>query len=171
MHFVGNTTWFAVLLVIHVFGAIAGIGPSFAFAVMGPLAGKLGGPPALGVLEAMHAVESKIVLPTALVLQWLTGVGLIFNRGLNHDFFNGHHAWLLWAILLYISIVTISLTVNTPTLKKMIAMAKSGPPGEEFQRLAARAAKAGPLLTVMTVAIVVLMIWKPGSGCGPLYRC
>jgi len=171
MHFVGNSSWFAALLTLHVFGAIAGIGPSFGFAILGPLAGKTQGPGALALLEGMHGIENKLLNPVALGTQWLTGVGMIFNRGLNHNFFDGHRAWLLWGILLYIAILVIAYGFNTPGLKRMIAKAKAGQIDEEFQKLAMRGAKLGPVLTILTVAIAVLMIWKPGSGCGPLYRC
>ncbi len=27
------------------------------------------------------------------------------------------------------------------------------------------------ILGILSVIIIVMMVWKPGSGCGPLYRC
>lgn len=42
----------------------------------------------------------------------------------------------------------------------------------EFGKLVARLDRFGPILAVLGVTLVVLMIWKPGSGCAdPFYRC
>jgi uncharacterized membrane protein len=171
VHFAFNDAWFKVLLVLHVLGAIAGIGPSFGFAVLGPLAGKLQGPPALGVLEGMHKIETSIVLPTALTLQWLTGLGLIFNRGLNHGFFSPQRGWLLAAIGIYIVIIVLAVFVDIKSMGRMIELAKAGPPGEEFEKHRKVVAGLGPVFTILTVAIIVLMVLKPGSQCGTLLRC
>jgi hypothetical protein len=52
----------------------------------------------------------------------------------------------------------------------MIRMAKEGQGGTpEFGAKAKVAATFGPILTVLGLAIVVLMIWKPGSRC--IYHC
>jgi len=40
--FVGSPTWFAVLISIHIIGAIVGIGPAFAFGVIGAVNAKAG---------------------------------------------------------------------------------------------------------------------------------
>jgi hypothetical protein len=170
--FVGNNTWFSVLLVIHVMGAIIGLGPSFTFSIIGPAAGKQESPAAaLALMEIMEKIERALVLPILLVVQLGSGILLIFNRGLNVGFFSSHRAWLVAGIGVYIVAMAISLGINTPGLVKMIAKAKAGQIDEEFGKLAKRAQTFGPILTVLGLAIMVLMIWKPGSSCGPLLRC
>ena len=171
--FVGNQTWFTVLLVIHVFGAIIGLGPSFAFSIIGPAIGKQDSPQgAMALMEIMEKIEQALVLPILLVVQLGSGILLIFNRGLNHGFFSSHRAWLLIGIGLYIVAMTISLGVNTPGLKKLISMAKSGQAGTpEFGRIVKRNQMMGPILTLLALGIMLVMVWKPGSGCGALLRC
>jgi hypothetical protein len=170
MHFVGNDAWFAVLLVIHVIGAIIGIGPGFTFGVLGPLAGTMPGPGGLALLEGIHKIGTTLTLPVFLGTQWITGVLLIFNRGLNNHFFSARRWWLLVAIVLYAILLVIDRTVTSPNVKNMIAAAKQGD-GATVQKLAAVQQKAGIVFPVFLITIMILMIWKPGSGCGALLRC
>jgi uncharacterized membrane protein len=170
--FQGNTTWFAVLLVIHVMGAIMGLGPTFAFSIIGPAIGKQENPAAsLALMKIMEKIERGLVIPILLVIQLGSGILLIFNRGLNHDFFSGHRAWLLIGIGLYVIAMVISLAVDVPAMGKLVHKAEAGQIDEEFGRLVKVTQSLGPVLTVLALGIMVLMIWKPGSGCGPLYRC
>lgn len=162
--FVGNTTWFAILISVHVLGAVIGLGPTFGFAIMGPMAGKVGPEGSLALLEAMEKIERGMVLPILLTTQLLSGIGLIFNLGFNHGFFSGRHAWLVAGIGVYIVAMTLSLTVQTPAVAKIIRMAKSGQAGTpEFGATVATTQKFGPILTVLAFTIVLLMAWKPGS--------
>jgi len=170
--FVGNTTWFSVLLVIHVMGAIIGLGPTFAFAIIGPAIGKQESPAgSMALMQIMEKIEKGLVVPILIVVQLGTGILLIFNRGLNVGFFNSHRAWLVAGIGVYIVSMTIALGINTPALHKMIHKAKAGQIDEEFGRLVKTSQTFGPILTILGVAIIILMVWKPGSGCGPLLRC
>jgi uncharacterized membrane protein len=152
--------YFLTLLLLHVAGAIVGFGPTFTFAVLGPLAGKLGGPPGLGVLESMSAIEKKLVLPVGLVVQPVTGVLLIFEGPWAGNFFS--HEWLWIAIILYFISMVLALGVSNRALERMIALAKEGKAGsEEFNRARSTSQRAGPVLTVLLLAIIYLMIAKP----------
>jgi uncharacterized membrane protein len=170
--FVFNTTWFTILLVLHVMGAIIGLGPTFGFAIIGPAVGKQEHPAAsLPLLKVMHAIEQKMVLPLLGVVQLVTGIGLIFNRGLNHHFFSSERAWLIAGIGLYIAALGIASGVDVPAMGKLIHKAEAGQIDEEFGRLQKRVQMLGPVLTVLALGIMILMIWKPGGQCGPLVRC
>jgi len=171
--FVGNQTWFTILLVVHVFGAIIGLGPTFAFSIIGPAIGKQDSPQAsLALMEIMEKIERGLILPILLIIQLGSGIALIFNRGLNHNFFSSHRAWLVAGIGVYIVAMVISLGINVPATGKLIKMAKSGQAGTpEFGRLVKVTQSFGPILTVLALAIMLLMVWKPGGGCGPLIRC
>jgi hypothetical protein len=170
LHLVGNSTWFAVLITIHILGAIVGIGPSFAFGVVAMVSQKAPEAATLSLLKVSRGIEHLLV-PVVRFTQWPSGVLLIFNRGLNHGFFAWRHAWLIAAILMYIVIFTLGEVFNGPRLKKMIALAESGAPKAEIDAAGAVLTKIGPIYPVFTIAIAVLMILKPGSGCGTLLRC
>jgi uncharacterized membrane protein len=171
--FVGNNTWFTFLLLIHVAGAIIGLGPSFAFGIIGPSIGKQTSPQAsMALMEIMEKIEKAMVFPILLTTQLASGILLIFNRGLNHNFFSGHRAWLVAGIGVYIVAMAISLGINTPALGKMIKMAKAGQAQTpEFGKLVKTSQTFGPILTILGLAIIILMVWKPGGQCGPLIRC
>jgi uncharacterized membrane protein len=155
-------SYFEILLLIHIVGAIIGFGPSYTFAVLGPLAGRLGGPESLGLLKGMVAIERRLILPFAALIQPLTGVLLIFESGRNHNFFG--QEWLWIAILLYIATFYAAVLVQTPNVEKVVTLIESGNAGgEEFERLLKRIQRLGPFITVSLTIIVFLMITKPGA--------
>jgi hypothetical protein len=161
-----------VLLVIHVFGAIMGLGPTFAFSIIGPAIGKQDNPAAsLALMKVMEKIERGMVLPILLIFQLGSGIGLIFNRGLNHGFFDSNRRWLVAGIGLYVIAMAISLGIMTPGTSKLIHKAEHGEIDEEFGKLAKRNQMMGPVLTVIALGIMLLMVWKPGGGCGLLKRC
>jgi uncharacterized membrane protein len=153
--------YLTVLLFLHIAGAIIGFGPTFSFAVLGPLSGKLGGPQALGILKGMLKIEKTFVFP-AIVLQPLTGALLIFKEGLNEDFFS--HYWLWIGILIFAAAVYIALFKQTPAVERLIELAEGGNAGTpEFAATAKITRTLGPILTLMLVVIIYLMIVKPGG--------
>lgn len=172
--FVGNSSIFGVLLVLHVMGAIIGLGPTFTFGLLGALGKKQPPEGGLALMEGVMAIETKIANPILMTVQPLTGLLLIWNRGLNDRFFSGERAWLIVSILAYIAAFLIALRVVDPALEKMIKLGKAGQGGSpEFAALSSVPQKFGPVLGVLGIAIIVLMVWKPGSGpaCAPFYRC
>jgi uncharacterized membrane protein len=153
--------YFTLLILLHVVSAIVGFGATFSFGVLGPLAGKTGGPQALGMLKGIVAIEKRLVYP-AIIIQPLTGVLLIFKRGWDNDFFG--HTWLWIAILIFAGAVFIALAIQTPTIEKMIEMGESGGGGSpEFAALAKKSGTFGPMLGVMLLIVIYLMVVKPGG--------
>src|SRR3982074_2072369 len=126
----------AILLLIHVVGAIVGFGPTFTFAILGPMSAKAGPQGGLALLEAMHAIEHRLTVPVALVIQPLSGLALIFLAGYNVSFFS--HYWLWIGILLYAAAFYLAILVQTPLLEKMVHIVKAGPPTPEFMAAAKR---------------------------------
>lgn len=153
-----------ILLVIHVVGAIAGIGPTFAFGIIGPNAGKAGPSGGAVLLSTLLDIEKKIVTPVALFTQPLTGALLIFETGFNDGFFG--REWLWIAILLFATIVYLSYLVDQPAIHRTVKWMQSdpqGPPPPEIQKDISTAQRLGPLFAIMTVIIAILMVWKPGN--------
>lgn len=156
-------TYRTILLILHALSAVIGIGSTFTFGVLGSLAGRTEGPGALALLEGSEAIEKRIVNPFALLLLPLTGALMIFSRGWSENFFA--HQWLWIAIILYVTAAGLATGVLAPGVRKLIALAKSGQAGgPEFARLAGVQQRLGPVTSVIAVVIVVLMVWKPGTG-------
>lgn len=151
-----------ILFLLHIAGAIIGFGPTFGFAILGPLSGKLGGPQALGLLKGMVGISKALIIPVAVVVQPVTGVLLIFETGRNQNFFQ--HEWLWIALLLYVFMFYTAVFVQKPNVEKMIELAEAGEAqSEAFQALAEKTKKMGPLLNVALLIIIFLMITKPGA--------
>jgi uncharacterized membrane protein len=153
--------YLTILRFLHVGGAIIGFGPPFTFAVLGPLAGKTGGPQAVGMLKGIVRIEKTLILPMVM-LQPITGTLLIFKLGLNHDFFS--HVWLWTGILIFAAAVYIALFKQIPAVERLIELAESGKAeSPEFGVTAKLTQTLGPILTVMLLVIIFLMIVKPGG--------
>ena len=167
MDFVGNQAWFAALLVIHTLGAIAGIGPAFAFGILGSMAPGAGPEGSLALIGAIHKIERVMLRPTTLVIQWVSGTLLIFNRGLNNHFFSSSRAWLTVSIVLYAALLLLGEFFYGPNTRTLFEAAKAGDVAE-IERQSKRAKALGPVAPLLTIVIIVLMVWKPGSGCATL---
>ena len=71
--------------------------------------------------------------------------------------------WILAAIALYLVLMVVGIAVYSPTLSRQIAVYEaSGPDAPEFAALSQRGRVLGILLGVIAVAIIILMVVKPG---------
>jgi len=156
----------SIFLFLHIGGAIFAFGPTIAFGFLGPMAGK---EPMHGnfALRVIAFITERAVEPGA-VFVFLMGIGLIWSRGWNPF----TTLWLALAIILFLVTLGVSVFVQLPTVKKMIAMtsapppppaAAQGPPGPPpgFMELQRRSALGGQFLTLMLFSILFLMVFKP----------
>src|SRR5690349_20157980 len=118
------TAYQTTLLVLHVLSAIVGIGATFTFGVIGPLAGKIGGPGSLALLEANQAISKRLVYPFALAVLPVSGLLMIKAFGFDHAFFS--HWWLWLSIVLYVIAAGLATGVLGPGVRKLIALGKDG---------------------------------------------
>src|SRR5829696_1637654 len=99
----------ALLLFLHVFGAIVAFGPTYAFILLGPMAGRE--PQHVNfAIRFQYLISSRVILPLA-VLQGITGLLLVWITGI--DLFAT--TWLLVAIVLYVIALAIGFGVLLPT--------------------------------------------------------
>jgi len=158
-----------LFLVLHVLGAIAVFGPTFAFPLISRQAASS---PQNGHFAAvvMDLIERRIVIPGAIV-QGITGVALILLTGWYPN--AGTYLWLSVSIILYLIAVLYAIFVQAPASEKMVRLTTGGPPAgappagapagppPEVAATAQRLARGGMLLTVLIVLIVILMVTKP----------
>ncbi len=159
-----------LFLLLHVLGAIAVFGPTFAFPLISRQAAAT---PQHGHFAAMvmDLIERRIVIPGAIV-QGITGVVLIVLLGWYPN--GGTYIWLSVAILLYLVAVIYAITVQAPASEKMVKLTAGGPPAgappagapagppPEVAATARKLARGGMFMTVLIVLIVILMVTKPG---------
>lgn len=155
--------WNNFLLAIHVLGAIFIFGPTVAFPFIGARAKKEGAPVAWAI-GTVEFIDSKWVTPLSLTLQPLSGALLIINGKNQWNPFESYGRWLLAGIILYIVATFFAILVQTPNGKKALRLAETNQFGPEFGALMKKVEMGGQFLTVLLIAIVVLMVTKPGSG-------
>jgi hypothetical protein len=162
-------SWRVVVLFLHILAAIAAFGPSIAYGLIATLGQK----------EPLHAnfalrvilrIENRLATPMAVVVPIL-GVILIFLG----DWVFLENEWLIIAVVLYAISFFFGVFVVDRWLARMIDLSggQSGAPpprtgehvgpGPEFFALTRRVQVGGPLLGLMLVAMVLLMVWKPGA--------
>ena len=158
---------FLILLFLHVGGAIVAFGPTFAFPILGPMAGKE--PPHVNfALRFQKRVATTLVIPLAL-LQGVTGLLLVWKSGIN---LLGTY-WLLVSIVLYVIALVLSIGFGLPTINKLIEATSAPPPAPppgspppsgpppHIAALVQRGRRIGYGQTALIVAIVFLMVTKP----------
>jgi len=148
------------LLFLHVMGAILAFGPTFAYSIMGAMAGR---EPQHANFSARQtqAIGNKLVYPLA-IFQGVTGVLLIMATSLDVQ----KQTWLGLGILLYAITLTYALTIQRNALHHLIALtstppAPGSPPNPEIRATVKKIQRGGIFLGLMIVVIVFLMVTKP----------
>ena len=112
----------------------------------------------LHVLKGVKFLDDRIANPAyagLLVLGlWMVAIG---PYDITTD-------WVLGGLVLYVAVTVLAITLYSPALRRQIALLEAGEGGSpEFAALAKRAGMVGPLLGLLVVAIVFLMVVKPGA--------
>lgn len=153
---------FAILLFLHVIGAIIAFGPGFAAMVVGPMVAK----------EPQHAnfyartqlaTARKIVTPVSISMA-VTGIGMILVRGWGN--ITGDTRWLEVSILLYVIAVVFSMAVQAPAGRRLVELTSTPPapgaaPNPEIPKAAAKVRTGGIILSGLVLVIAFLMVTKP----------
>jgi uncharacterized membrane protein len=160
---------FQLFLFLHVLGAIVVFGPTFVFPI---IANQVRKAPQNGHFAAVLAefIEMRLILPGA-VVQAITGIALIIISG--RDLTQSANRWLVGAIILYLIAIGFASTVQAKNAKRMVELTANMPPGPppagapsgpppEIAATGKKLAQGGQLLAVLIVAIVALMVVKPG---------
>jgi uncharacterized membrane protein len=150
-------------LVLHVVMAVVMVGAGYAQPIV--MAGlKNGGPNRVPLMRVSKGIAQGFTLPFILI-QPVTGIGLILTT---HNLWNPFHSanrWLFAAIVLFAIIVILDVFVSGPRVRRMHTLAEAGDyDGEAFEKDLAVLQKVGPMLGILFVTITVLMILKPGGA-------
>lgn len=150
------------MLVLHVLGAIAGLGTNLTFGLIMAFGERTGGHARVFAIRTIQTLDRRLANP-AYVAQLATGLVLVWLSKI--DLFGT--SWLLLGIGLYAAVAVLGVTVYGPVLRKQTALAEQlAADGEEgtaadYREVARRSTMLGVLATIMVVAIVALMVAKP----------
>jgi uncharacterized membrane protein len=151
----GLTSYTAVKF-FHVLFAIIAVGFNASYGIWLSRAGRE--PEHLSnVLRGIKVLDDRFANP-AYGLLLLTGLVMVRLGHLDLTTF-----WLAAALVLYAILIVLGLGLYTPTLRKQIAVLEErGVTSAEYRSLATRGTVVGLILAVDVIAIVFLMVTKPG---------
>jgi uncharacterized membrane protein len=148
---------FTTVKFVHILLAITAVGFNASYAIWTQRAAR--SPEHLGfALRGVKFMDDRVANP-AYGLLLLSGLTMVFVGHLSLTTF-----WIGAALVLWLVVVVLGLVLYTPTLRRQIqALEAHGPGSAEYTALASRSAVAGIATSVVVLAIIVLMVFKPGS--------
>jgi hypothetical protein len=158
------------LLLCHILSALVGIGAVMLNGLYAAQAQQRQGPAGRAVSEANFAVSN--IAEKVIYTVPIFGILLVLESGELWEF---SETWIWLALLLFIATLGVTHSVLIPGHRRINALLLEmeqgpapvgGPPPqvEEITALGKKQAAAGAFADIMVVVILVLMIWKPGSG-------
>ncbi|MEX2457365.1 MAG: DUF2269 family protein [Actinomycetota bacterium] len=156
--------WSTLWLILHILAVIVAWGPTFVFGIIGAAIQKDPQHALFGV-RLSNTIEKRLVIP-AFTLAPLFGAALIFTR--RYEFWKS--TWLLAATGLFLVAYTIGVgpsRINGHRIQEKLEGMMEGKGGPEtiaeVQAMGKRSQMLGIAMAVLTLGVLVLMIWKPGS--------
>jgi uncharacterized membrane protein len=149
---------FLILKWLHVLAAIVAVGANATYGIW--LARASHSTEVLPfTLRTIKLIDDRLANP-AYGLQLVTGLAMAFLLPVPLT-----TPWLLTALILYAILVLVGLGGYTPTLRRQIqVLDKEGFQSPNYQALARRGTLIGIVLAILAIAIVFLMVVKPGLG-------
>lgn len=148
--------YYQFLLVVHLLTVIVGIGTVTLNGLYGAEAKKAGPNGGNAIVRANHHVSG--IAEYVIYAIPITGILMV----LKSEVFDFSDTWVWLSIVLYVIALGNAHMNLIPWSKKMIELTQ-GPPTPEVEAVGKRLAVAGTINNLVVVALVVLMVWKPGS--------
>jgi hypothetical protein len=165
-----TSTAYRIVLLLHILCAIVGFGAVTLNGLYGREAKRRPGPGGLAITEANYSVST--VGEYFIYAVFVLGFALV---GLSDKVWKFEQTWVWLAIVLYVGGIAISHAVVLPNARRMKVLAAelvdapppagaAGPPPQvaEMERRGQTLGAWSSVLHLLLVAILVLMIWKPG---------
>jgi uncharacterized membrane protein len=145
------------LKALHVLLAIVAVGSNATYGIWQARAARE--PQHIGwTLRGVKFIDDRVANPSYIGLA-VVGVLLVLTGPWRFEML-----WIAVSIGLYLLLMVVGIAVYTPTLSRQIRVYETdGPASTEFTALTGRARLLGMVLALIVVAIVVLMVVKPGA--------
>lgn len=148
--------YYQLLLIVHLITVVVGIGGVMLNGLYGAQAKKAGPNGGNAIVRANFAVtELAMYFIYAIPV---TGI-LMVLKDPRWDFSD---TWVAASIVLYVLAIGNAHMNLIPGSKRMIELTQ-GPPTPEVEAMGKKLAIAGTTNELIVVALIVLMVWKPGS--------
>ncbi|MGI9022089.1 MAG: DUF2269 family protein [Acidimicrobiales bacterium] len=168
---VNGSGLYKLVLALHLLSAIVGFGSVFLADVFAARARARGGREGLAITEVLVDVAEHWSMWFIYAVP-LFGILLVM---LSEDVWTFSQTWISMSFLLWFVGVGLAHGLHFPNLRRMNALGAElvaggespgeGPPPQvaELEARGKRAAAVGGVLNLILVAIVFLMVWKPGT--------
>ncbi len=145
------------LKALHVLLAIVAVGFNMSYGIWQARAGR--DPQHMGyALRGIKFMDDKVANPAYIGLA-IVGVILVLIGPYQLE-----QLWIAVSIGLYVLLVVVGLALYSPVLKRQIAAYEAGgAQTDEVAALTRRSRMLGAVLGLIVVAIIVLMVVKPGA--------
>jgi uncharacterized membrane protein len=160
---------YKLVLLLHILAVVVGIGSQTVNALYAVQARKRPGPGGRAISEATFAVGSvaEYVIYSIVV----TGVLLVL---LSDDAWSFGDLWIWLSIILYVAALGIAHAILRKNHKRILVllaeMEAQGPPAggpppqaAELGRIGGQQQVAGMVMNLLLIALIALMVWKPGA--------
>jgi hypothetical protein len=154
------STPYKIVLVLHILAAIIGFGSVMLNGVYASEARKRPGPEGGAIAEANYRVSWKIAMWFIYAIPVL-GLALV---GMSDKAWKLGQTWVWLALVLWFAVVGVAHGVHRPNVRRLDELIKSqNPDVAELERRERLAATMGAVMSVLVVASLVLMVFKPGA--------
>jgi uncharacterized membrane protein len=163
-----NSGIYKLLLLLHILAVVVGIGAVMLNGLYAAQAQRRPGAPGRAVSEANFAVSQ--IAEKVIYLIPVFGILLVLVSDKAWKF---SQTWVWLSLLLYIAALGVATGVMTPGHRRingLLAEMENTPPPAggappqvvELQQVGQRMAMGGAFLDLAVVALIALMVWKPG---------
>lgn len=146
-------TW-QLFKVAHIVAVVVALGANLTYAFWLSRAG-LDRERLLFVIDSIRRLDRTVANP-AYIVTFLAGVAMILTGP-----FRFEALWISAAIVLYVLVAVLGITVYAPALRRQQALARADPGTSDYAAAASRARASGIVVTGLVLVIVALMVLKP----------
>ncbi|HEU4572203.1 MAG TPA: DUF2269 family protein [Candidatus Limnocylindrales bacterium] len=143
-----------LLKFVHVLAAITAVGSNLTYAFWMSRAGR-DRDRLVWTIETIHRLDRRIANPSYGLLL-VTGVLMVLG-----GLYSFETRWLATAIVLYVAVAVVGITLYAPAIRRQLAAAQADPTSAEYEAAARRSALLGVVTVAIVLVIVFLMVVKP----------
>ncbi len=157
-----RSDWLLILRFLHVLGAVVALGFSLSYGLWISRGDRAGGPARSFALRTVSWIDRRLTTP-AYGLQLVTGLLLVLLT----DLARFKQAWLALSLGLYALLTALAIVAYAPAHRRRTALADRIAAGEsveaEYGEVSRSADRWGLVVAALTLAILALMVFKPGA--------
>ena len=154
-----GTTSQKLLLVVHLMAVVMAIGPTLLYGILGRESRKYPGEVGAAFAGISPALNKRVSLP-ALLVAAVSGTAMVVD---SDDYWSFSQSWVSSAFAVVLALLLVGWFVLGPALSRLQNAIAKGTEGESEVRAAkASIGAATGLFHLGFVALLVLMVWKPG---------